>query len=120
LIEKEFQFIKNGAVRKNLITSTLANFTLIGLEKIVQNVLQTSPFKQRFSKYFHVDFVRYGNNFIILSNNKRFLENRILLNVNSFLVSRGLSFFTQKPTLFRLKDQVELKFLGYVFYFYKK
>ena len=124
----EFKYTKNSTARRCLISATLANFILNGLEDVIYKSLWSSAivkakriffFQEKIINPFNFDFVRYADNFIITSNNKRFLEKVVLLNINCFLLLRGLKFSIQKPTLFRLKDGIQLNFLGYVFHFKK-
>ncbi len=118
----------NGTPQVGIISPTLANFTLNGLEKAVNESIHpitTSKVKRLVVKKngrsikavsLGVAIVRYADDFIILSKSKNIITKYIRPAVDQFLAERGLSLSPTKTKLFTLKDEgAQLDFLGYTF-----
>jgi RNA-directed DNA polymerase len=124
-----FTIFNEGVPQGGILSSVLANFTLNGLEKIVyQSLHSLTKSKNRriqikgtnvaYPSY--LDIVRYADDFVILCRNKFILESLVIPEVNKFLKERGLQLSSEKTKLFRLKDGIKLKFLGYNFHYEDK
>lgn len=101
-----FTISNEGVPQGGILPPVLANFTLNGLEKVA------------YPSY--LDIVRYADDFVILCRNKLILKSLVIPNVNKFLKERGLRLSSEKTKLFRLKDALKLKFLGYNFHYENK
>ena len=72
---------RKGTPQGGIISPTLANMTLDGLEEVVRSAV---PHRKR------VNFIRYADDFIVTGKSKRLLEERIKPAVEKFLGERGL------------------------------
>lgn len=130
IVEGQILTISNeGVPQGGILSPILANFTLNGLEKVVYRSLHSLiKFKSRRIQIkgsnvaypFYLDIVRYADDFVILCRNKFILESLVIPKVNKFLKERGLRLSSEKTKLFRLKDTLKLKFLGYSFHYENK
>ena len=87
-----------------IVSPTLSNMTLDGLEEIVH---RSTPYRSR------VNFVRYADDFIITGKSKRLLEDKVKLAVEAFLAERGLSLSEEKTMITHISKG--FKFLGQTF-----
>jgi RNA-directed DNA polymerase len=87
---------------QGLISPTLANTALDGLEKMLSS---------KFKKNQKVHMVRYADDFIITGNSNELLEQEIKPAVKSFLSERGLELSEEKTKLTHIKDGFD--FLGF-------
>ena len=124
-----FTLSYDGVPQGGILSPVLANFTLNGLENVVyQSLHSLTKSKSRriqikgtnvtYPSY--LDIVRYADDFVILCRNKFILESLVIPEVNKFLKERGLCLSSEKTKLFRLKDGIKLKFLGYNFHYEDK
>ena len=99
-----------GTPQGGIISPTLANLTLDGLERLLD---------QRFSKRRKVDgrllrskvnLVRYADDFIISGPSKEVLENEVRPLVEQFLQERGLTLLAEKTCITHIEDGFD--FLG--------
>lgn len=120
---------KNKTQQTRILLPTLINFTLNGLQNIVYQAIHLSTkSKSKQIKslgtnivYFSdLNIVRYLDNFVVLSRSKFVLKSLIIPKINKFLQERGLRLSSKEIKLFRLKDKVKLKFLGYIFHYEDK
>ena len=85
---------EEGAPQGGIISPTLANMTLDGLQMLAEN------FKLRRTKmgYFNpmVNLVRYADDFIITCSDREILESQIKPAVSEFLQARGLTLSEEK------------------------
>ena len=95
---------KRGTPQGGIISPTLANMTLDGLEF---TVLSAVPRRKR------VNFVRYADDFIITGKSKDILENTIKPAVEDFLLERGLELSKEKTKITHINDG--FTFLGQTF-----
>jgi RNA-directed DNA polymerase len=93
-----------GTPQGGVISPTLANMTLDGLERAVRDAV---PRRSR------VNFIRYADDFIITGKSKRILVNQVLPAVRRFLVERGLELSAEKTRITYIKDG--FTFLGQTF-----
>ncbi|KKM16542.1 hypothetical protein LCGC14_1684750, partial [marine sediment metagenome] len=92
---------RKGTPQGGIISPTLANMTLDGLEQTVVNAV---PRRSR------VNFIRYADDFIITGKSKTLLEKDVLPAVKRFLAKRGLTLSEEKTEITYIKDG--LTFLG--------
>ena len=84
-----------GTPQGGIISPTLANMTLDGLEEVVHRAV---PRRSR------VNFIRYADDFIITGKSKRLLEEKVKPVVERFLVERGLSLSEEKTVITYIKN----------------
>jgi RNA-directed DNA polymerase len=113
-----------------IISPTLANLTLNGLEKTVYDsikcltkskdqrmvIKQKSPSGGKRKLSLSVAITRYADDFVVIARSKHILITYIKPAITKFLYERGLTLSPEKTKIFSLKDQKsELNFLGYTF-----
>jgi len=117
-----------GTPQGGIISPTLANMTLNGLEEVVLKSIwpitkskdQTTWTKTKDGKILRfvlgVKYYRYADDFVVLARSKYIMNNYIKPAIEKFLQERGLWLSTQKTRTFKLRDPgVQLDFLGYTF-----
>ena len=118
----------SGTPQGGIISPTLANFTLNGLEKTVKNSLspltksveQRMQVKLRDGSYKRIalstQLIRYADDFIVITRSKNILDKFIVPAINTFLKERGLWLSPQKTKQFCLSQKdAQIDFLGYTF-----
>jgi len=95
---------RKGTPQGGIISPTLANMTLDGLEEAVHRAV---PRRSR------VNFVRYADDFVITGKSKQLLEKVIKPVVEEFLVERGLTLSPEKTVITYIKNG--FTFLGQTF-----
>jgi len=95
---------RKGTPQGGIISPTLANMTLDGLEKAV---CEAVPRRSR------VNFIRYADDFIITGKSKTILENNVMPAVKKFLKARGLVLSEEKTKITYIKHGIT--FLGQTF-----
>ena len=95
---------RKGTPQGGIISPTLSNMTLDGLEEVVHSVV---PRRVR------VNFIRYADDFIITGKSKRLLEKRVKPAVEKFLEKRGLTLSEEKTVITHIRDG--FTFLGQTF-----
>jgi RNA-directed DNA polymerase len=128
-------FIKTelGTPQGGIISPTLANFTLNGLEKTInQSIIPlTSSKEQRIVVKLKdgsktriasgLAYIRYADDFVVLARSNYIIKDLVVPAVNKFLQERGLILSPEKTKIFRLSDDdAELNFLGYTFKYQTK
>lgn len=124
LYQKEFNVCFTGFLKKSIIGSSLANFALTGLEKLLQfNHLKGDNNKSLFytkrnfnlKKMFSLSFVvRYANTFII--NTSSFKHAKIInKRLSNFLKERGLKKNLDKSKIIPWKNRLIFDYLGFTF-----
>ncbi|MCF8050306.1 MAG: group II intron reverse transcriptase/maturase [Desulfobacterales bacterium] len=86
---------RKGTPQGGIISPTLSNMTLDGLEKAVHEAV---PRRSR------VNFVRYADDFIITGKSRRVLQMQVKPVVEEFLAKRGLSLSEEKTLMTHIKD----------------
>lgn len=122
----------SGTPQGGIISPTLANFTLNGLEKAVKEAIYplTKSVEQRYSIKLadgnstrialSLHLVRYADDFVIIARSQNLLNKYIIPAVNEFLKERGLWLSPEKTKQFSLSQKgAQLNFLGYTFKFRK-
>ena len=95
---------RKGTPQGGVISPTLANITLDGLEQAVCNAV---PRRSR------VNFIRYADDFIVTGKSKRLLENQVKPAIEAFLEERGLALSMEKTSITTIKHG--FTFLGQTF-----
>jgi RNA-directed DNA polymerase len=128
-------FIKTekGTPQGGIISPTLANLTLNGLEKtVLDSILPLTRSKERRlvvklkdnSKTriaSNLACIRYADDFVVFARSKYLMDNYIIPSINAFMKARGLELNVEKTKIIRLTDPgTELNFLGYTFKFQQK
>jgi RNA-directed DNA polymerase len=93
-----------GTPQGGVISPTLANMTLDGLEQAIRNAV---PRRSR------VNFIRYADDFIVTGKSKMILINYVLPAIKAFLNPRGLELSDEKTDIVHIKNG--FTFLGQTF-----
>ncbi len=110
IFNKELFPTEEGTPQGGIISPTLANMTLDGL----QTMLALKFRKRGISKKalaFKVNLVRYADDFIITGRNKEILEHEIMPLVKEFLSVRGLTLSEEKTKITHIDEGFD--FLGF-------
>ena len=95
---KKLYSTKKGTPQGGIISPTLMNLTLDGLEKLI---------RKKFPKWksgHKVNFIRYADDFIITAASREIIEKEIAPLVESFLEKRGLSLSEEKTKITHIND----------------
>lgn len=95
---------RKGTPQGGIISPTLANMTLDGLECAIHDAV---PRRNR------VNFVRYADDFIVTGKSKRLLEEIVRPVIEAFLTDRGLTLSKEKTVITHIKGG--FTFLGQTF-----
>ncbi|OAI12771.1 MULTISPECIES: group II intron reverse transcriptase/maturase [Methylomonas] len=115
----EFIEIEAGTPQGGIISPTLANMALDGLEmKIDQKFASRTKWDKETKRYFKanknkVNFIRYADDFVITGVSKELLENEVKPLVEEFLKPRGLELSPEKTKVVNIADGFD--FLGWNF-----
>ena len=104
---------KAGTPQGGIISPTLANMTLDGMEKLIDRISGITKYGKDGSKRNNkhkIHFVRYADDFIITSNNRELLEKQIKSGITEFLRERGLTLSEEKTKICHIDDGFD--FLG--------
>jgi RNA-directed DNA polymerase len=101
-----------GTPQGGIISPTLANMTLNGLEELLHKTFRVARVKGQMGKYIwpKVNFVRYADDFIITGRSKEQLENGVRPMVEQFLRERGLELSPEKTCVTHIEQGFD--FLG--------
>lgn len=92
----------DGTPQGGVVSATLANITLDGLEKTILDIAKKGE---------KVNFVRYADDFICTAVSKEILETRIQPAIINFLKERGLELSLEKTKITHISDGFD--FLGF-------
>ncbi len=92
---------KSGTPQGGILSPTLANMTLDGLETVIK---KSCPCRRK------VNFIRYADDFIVTADSRELLENNIIPAINDFLKPRGLRLSEEKTRIVRIEQGFD--FLG--------
>jgi len=112
----EFTDTETGTPQGGIISPTLANLALDGLEEVLNQNFKTKEHKVngvRKQKSPKVNFIRYADDFIITGASKELLENEVKPLVENFLKKRGLELSPEKTKITHINDGFD--FLGWNF-----
>ena len=98
-----------GTPQGGIISPTLANLTLDGLERLLRETFRRKKIRGQYY-YPKVNFVRYADDFIITGSSKEQLENEVKPLVEQFLSERGLQLSPEKTCITHIEQGFD--FLG--------
>jgi RNA-directed DNA polymerase len=103
---------EQGTPQGGIISPTLANITLDGLENMLDNAFGISirPDGCRKNNKHKIHFIRYADDFIVTANNKDILENKVKPLIEDFLSKRGLQLSPEKTKITHITKGLD--FLG--------
>ena len=116
IYNEKFTDTVTGTPQGGIISPTLANLALDGLEKVLNQNFhypQYSDSGEGKVKNPKVNFIRYADDFIITGNSKELLEEKVKPLVESFLKERGLELSPEKTRVTHINDGFD--FLGWNF-----
>jgi len=99
-----------GTPQGGIISPTLANITLDGLEKLLAEHFPREKWKDGKRWTPKVNLVRYADDFIITGDSKELLENEVRPLVEQFLKERGLTLSADKTRITHINEGFD--FLG--------
>lgn len=100
---------EEGTPQGGVISPVLMNLTLNGLERGLQDYLQTHPRKEREAMKVHL--VRFADDFIVTGSSRELLEQTIKPLIETFLGERGLELSPEKTCITHIEDGFD--FLGH-------
>lgn len=103
---QQFFPVQAGTPQGGIISPTLANIALDGLESILD--FNFSKATARPGK--KVNYIRYADDFIITGSSKEILENEVVPLVEQFMWERGLTLSSEKTRIVHINDGFD--FLG--------
>lgn len=103
---------EQGTPQGGIISPTLANMTLDGLENMLDNAFGISirPDGCRKNNKHKIHLIRYADDFIVTANNKEILENMVKPLIEDFLSKRGLQLSPEKTRITHVTEGFD--FLG--------
>jgi RNA-directed DNA polymerase len=125
--EEEFIETISGTPQGSIISPTISNFVLNGLEECIQRSISDITGGKAFRKNIykngirtkmltlHIKTIRYADDFVVIANSRRIIELKIKPAIVNFLKERGVSLSKEKTKLFSIYSGRELNFLGYTF-----
>lgn len=99
---------ESGTPQGGIISPTLANMALDGLQKVVDGVIPKTTRRGR--DIAKVNFVRYADDFIVTGSSKEILEGEIKPAIENFFKGRGLTLSEEKTKITHISDGFD--FLG--------
>jgi len=103
---------RNGTPQGSIISPTLANMVLDGMEELLEtslNIKHQNKHKRHFNPY-QIHLIRYADDFIITANDKTILERQVKPLIQKFLSDRGLTLSERKTHITNINDGFD--FLG--------
>jgi RNA-directed DNA polymerase len=116
IYNEKFTETVTGTPQGGIISPTLSNLALDGLEKVLNQNFHHPQYLGNGSgkaKNPKVNFIRYADDFIITGNSKELLENKVKPLVESFLKERGLELSPEKTRVTHINEGFD--FLGWNF-----
>lgn len=110
LFNKQLFPTDEGTPQGGIISPTLANMTLDGLQALLANKFKLNSYKKNYYNPM-VNLVRYADDFIITGVSRELLENEVKPLVREFLAARGLSLSEEKTRITHIDDGFD--FLGF-------
>jgi len=104
---------KSGTPQGGIISPTLANMTLDGMESLIDKLGGITKYGKDGTKrnnQYQLHFVRYADDFIVTCNDRDFLEKQVKPAIIEFLKARGLTLSEEKTKLSHIDDGFD--FLG--------
>ncbi|MGX0134761.1 RNA-directed DNA polymerase [Cupriavidus metallidurans] len=112
VFQGQFQATEAGTPQGGIISPTLANVALNGLEQQLARFLETTLGVNQTRKL-KVNVVRYADDFVITGSTPEVLEHEVKPWVEQFLAIRGLSLSTEKTRIVSIDEGFD--FLGWNF-----
>lgn len=107
LDKKQWFPTKAGTPQGGVISTTIANMVLDGLEEVINRHARHRPK----SNPFKINFVRYADDFVVTSGNREYLEREIKPLICKFLADRGLELSIEKTVITHIQQGFD--FLGF-------
>jgi RNA-directed DNA polymerase len=101
---------ESGTPQGSIISPTLSNMVLDGLENHINQVCGIKYYGKRCINPKQIYFVRYADDFVVTSNDRDLLEEQIKPTIREFLAERGLSLSEEKTKITQINDGFD--FLG--------
>jgi len=98
---------EKGTPQGGIISPTIANMVLDGLEKAINLHARHRPN----SNPFKINFVRYADDFVVTCSNSEYLEKEIKPTISKFLADRGLELSQEKTRITHINQGFD--FLGF-------
>ena len=98
-----------GTPQGGIISPTLANLTLDGLEQLLKETFRERKPQGKMPNP-KVNFVRYADDFIITGSSKELLEKEVMPLVERFMFERGLQLSPEKTCITHIEQSFD--FLG--------
>lgn len=110
--KQQFYPSKNGTPQGSIISPTLANMVLDGMEDAIETALNIKHSSKhgRYLNPHKIHLVRYADDFIVTANDKDVLEQKVKPIIQSFLKERGLTLSMEKTHLTHIDEGFD--FLG--------
>ena len=101
-----------GTPQGGIISPTLANMTLDGLEAAIDKAfgITIRPDGCRKHNHHKLHFIRYADDFIVTASNREILENKVKPIIEEFLSTRGLQLSREKTKITHVTEGFD--FLG--------
>jgi RNA-directed DNA polymerase len=101
-----------GTPQGGIISPTLANMTLDGLEACIDKAfgITIRPNGCRKNNPFKIHLIRYADDFIVTASEKEILENKVKPLIEEFLLKRGLQLSQEKTKITHISEGFD--FLG--------
>ncbi|MBP0631740.1 group II intron reverse transcriptase/maturase [Cupriavidus sp. AcVe19-1a] len=112
VFQGQFQATDAGTPQGGIISPTLANVALNGLERQLMEFLRTKLGVVK-TKRHKINVVRYADDFVITGNTPEVLENEVKPWIEQFLAVRGLSLSAEKTRITHIANGFD--FLGWNF-----
>ena len=112
VFQGQFQATEAGTPQGGIISPTLANVALNGLERSLGKALE-AKLGVMTTRKLKVNVVRYADDFVITGSTPEVLENEVKPWVEQFLAVRGLSLSTEKTQIVNIAEGFD--FLGWNF-----
>lgn len=99
-----------GTPQGGIISPTLANLVLDGLEARLSTALGKTRYVNKIQLSLKVNYVRYADDFIVTGYSKELLENEVMPIIEDFMRERGLTLSPEKTKITHLSEGFD--FLG--------
>lgn len=110
--KRQFKRTDEGTPQGGVISPTLANITMNGLELKLHKYLN-STFGYRATKSMRINVIRYADDFVVTGNSKELLETTVRPWIEEFLRERGLELSQEKTRIVHIDEGFD--FLGWNF-----
>ena len=99
-----------GTPQGGIISPTLANLVLDGLEARLAAAFKSKRYANRVQSRLKVNYVRYADDFIVTGRSKELLEQEVMPIIEAFMEERGLTLSPEKTRITHIEDGFD--FLG--------